>query len=370
MIAIIVGTNAELIKVMPILKELDKRGLDYTFIHTGQHNISKLIEIFDLKEPDIVMYKPPKLSSRFMVKTHKAIFWGMKGSLKLKFILQKIKPSYVLYHGDTLSTAMAAIASSQFLNKKKTWKNAHLEAGLRSHNLFEPFPEEISRRIADKFSDILFAVSEGTKKNLEEENLKGIIVNVGNTIVDSVRLALNMKKNIVFKPEEKEYAIISIHRHENIKSYERLKKIVEIIKHVNIKAYWALHDNTRRQLEKFGLMKEIRKKENIEIMRLIPYPNFIYLLSKCKYIITDGGSIQEESLVLKKPCIILRKYTERVEGLRTGINFLTGLNISLASSIIKTIEENAFKIPKYKNPYGEGGSAKKIIDYLVNEEEY
>lgn len=119
-----------------------------------------MVKDFGVKKPDEVLYRPPKLSSRFMVVTHKAIFWDIPLIFKIRNSLKKLKDlDYVFYHGDTMSTATASMASSEFLNLSKNWKNAHLEAGLRSDDLFEPFPEEISRRIADRFSDILFAVS-------------------------------------------------------------------------------------------------------------------------------------------------------------------------------------------------------------------
>ncbi|MEM7821758.1 MAG: UDP-N-acetylglucosamine 2-epimerase, partial [Candidatus Aenigmatarchaeota archaeon] len=311
MITFILGTKAELIKTMPVMKELEKRGIDYYFIHTGQHTIMDLVKDFEIKNPDMILYKPPELSSRFMVKTHKAIFWGLNGIPKILREIRKIGPSFVCYHGDTLSTTMASIASSRALNKNKKWKNAHLEAGLRSNNIFEPFPEEISRRIADRFSDILFAVSKGTVENLKKEKLRGRIIHVGNTIVDSALLSLKIANKKFGKLKEKSFCLINIHRHENIKTKKRLEKIIDIISNVNIPAYWPLHDNTKQQLIKFGLMKKIEKKKNIKISKLLPYLKFIRLLANCKYLITDGGSIQEESLTFRKPCILLRMKTER-----------------------------------------------------------
>jgi UDP-N-acetylglucosamine 2-epimerase (non-hydrolysing) len=365
MIAVILGTKAELIKTMPVMKELEKRGIDYYFIHTGQHTITDLVRDFDVKEPDVILYKPPKSSSMFMVKAHRAIFWDISLVFKIQNTLKKIMGlDYVFYHGDTMSTAAGAVASSKFLNLNRRWKSAHLEAGLRSNDIFEPFPEEISRIIADRFSDILFAVSKGAVKNLEKEKLKGEIVNVGNTIIDSIYTSLKLAKKKFGKLEEKNFCLINVHRHENIKSRSRLEKIVDIITNVNISAYWPLHDNTRQQLTKFGLMKKIQEKKNIKISKLISYLEFIRLLANCKYLITDGGSIQEESLVFKKPCILLRMRTERNEGLKTGINFLTRLDIDYTIDLIRKIESEKFKIPKYKNPYGNGKAAKKIVDFI------
>ena len=168
MIAIIIGTKAELIKCIPVMKELEKREIDYFFIHTGQHNINEIIRDFKLKKPDKVLYSPPKSSSKFMVKTHKAIFWFLPLIFKIRKILNEIKPSHVLYHGDTLSSAAAAMASSSFFGKKN-WKNAHLEAGLRSYD--RRMPEEINRIVADHVSDYLFAPTEKAKQNLLKEGV-------------------------------------------------------------------------------------------------------------------------------------------------------------------------------------------------------
>jgi len=368
MITFVLGTKAELIKMMPIMKELEKRGIDYYFIHTGQHSIFDLVKDFEIKEPDVILYRPPRLSSRFMVKTHKAISWALPLVYKIRSTIKKLNPDYVLYHGDTLTTSAAAIATSKLLNPFKKWKNAHLEAGLRSFDVFEPFPEEISRRIADKFSDILFAPSDLSVENLKKERLSGKIIKVGNTIVDSVLISLKLaKKRNLKKPKERRYVVVNIHRHENIKSKERMKKIVEIIKYVSLPIYWPIHDNTKQQLKKFKLWKELQK-QNIHFMPLIPYIEFLWLMKNATYLITDGGSIQEESLALKKPCILLRERIERQEGLKTGINFLTKIDVEYAKKIIERLESSQFKVPKFKNPYGDGKAAKRIIDQLIKNE--
>lgn len=355
-IAIILGTKAELIKTMPVMKELDKRKIKYWFIHTGQHSLGELLEDFSLKQPDFILYAPPKLSSRFMVKTHKAIFWGLALLPKITKLLRRLKPQYVLYHGDTLSAASAAIAS-----KLASCEGAHLEAGLRSSSIFEPFPEEISRLICDKFSSILFAVSSLTEKNLRRERRKGRIIQVGNTIMDSIRICKDLASRRLQKPRGK-YIVVNIHRHENIKSKERLSNIAEILSKVEENIIWPIHDNTKQQLIKFGLWERLQKG-NIEFSPLKTYIDFIWKLANCKYIITDGGSIQEESLALKKPCILLREKTERIEGLNTGLNFLTGLNPAIVRQTINKIQQSS-EFVTFINPYGTGDSAKKIVDLL------
>lgn len=366
-IAIVIGTKAELIKCMPVMLELQRRKKAYWFIHTGQHSLGKACENFGVKKPDFILSKEPDRSTKFWSKINKlSFFWFLMMNIKIRRLLKKINPRYVIYHGDTMSTAAASIASSKLMNPNKKWKNVHLEAGLRSGSLFEPFPEEISRHISDRFSDILLAVSNLCEDNLKKGEYKGQIIKIGNTVVDSSLIAYEKarKARKSKRKNTKDYALINIHRHENLNSKKRMEKIVEILKNIRIKAIWPLHANTAHFIEKYGLVHEIKSMKNIKITSLTDYDDFIYLIANCKYLVTDGGSIQEESLVFKKPCIILRKKTERQEGLNTGINFLTGLNIGKTKEIIKKIESNGLKIKKFRNPYGESGVSKKIVEIL------
>ena len=355
MIAIVLGTKAELIKTMPVMKELDERKIPYWFIHTGQHPLSDVLKDFGLKLPDFVLYEPPKLSSRFMVKLNKALLFWFVLIPKIWQLLMRLRPEYVIYHGDTLSAAAAAVAS-KFAGRR----GVHLEAGLRSGSIFEPFPEEISRIICDSFSSVLLAVSDLTEFNLKSGFYGGKIVKVGNTVVDSVRICLESPK---FHNLGKDFVLVSIHRYENIISKERLAKIVDIITSVKSNVIWPLHDNTRQQLVKFGLWRKLQRK-NMLIMQPRNYREFISLFSDAKYAVVDGGSIQEESLALKKPCILLRKRTERQEGLSTGLNFLTGLDLGRAKEAIQMAENGIF-VKNFENPYGDGHSAEKIADFLL-----
>jgi UDP-N-acetylglucosamine 2-epimerase len=364
-IGIVIGTKAELIKCMPIMLELQKQKKNYWFIHTGQHPLGNACETFGIKKPDFVLSKEPKRSTKFWSKINSnSIMWFLSMINKIRKLVGKIKPRYIVYHGDTMSTAAASIASSKLLNPFKDWKNVHLEAGLRSGSLFEPFPEEISRIISDRFSDILLAVSGLSEGNLRKYKNSKEIINVGNTIVDSALISYNKAKKMKLKLPGKNYALINIHRHENLNSKERMGKIVDILKGIKIKAIWPIHANTARAMEKYRLVSEIKNKRNIQLTSLIDYNDFIFFLANCKYLITDGGSIQEESLIFKKPCIILREVTERKEGLSTGINFLTNFDVAKTRRIIEEIEHNLHKARKFKNPYGEEGLSKKIVDIL------
>jgi len=361
-IAIVIGTKAELIKCMPIMLELQERNQDYWFIHTGQHPLEKTCGEFGIKKPDFVLSKEPKISTKFWSKINSnSITWCFKMIFEIKKVINVLKPTYVIYHGDTMSTAVASIASSNLINSKKSWKNVHLESGLRSGTLKEPFPEEISRRISDYFSDILLAVSNLTKENLiKSYGDKKKIIKIGNTIIDSSKITYEKVKK-KFKKEKEDYVLINIHRHEHLNNEESLKKIVEIINSIEVKGIFPLHDNTKSFLRKYNLFNKINKKK-ILITPLKEYDEFIFLLANCKYLIADGGSIQEESLVFNKPCLILRNVTERQEGLNTGINFLT-MNVQEAKEIIKNMEKG-IEIKQFKNPYGSVGVSKKIVEIL------
>jgi UDP-N-acetylglucosamine 2-epimerase (non-hydrolysing) len=367
-IAIVIGTKAELIKCMPIMLELQKQKKEYWFIHTGQHPFKDACKEFGIKNPDYILSEAPdsKKGTKFHSKISKSAFkWAWKNMFEIRKLLKKLNPKYVIFHGDTMNTAMAIGASSWVLNPFKEWKTVHLEAGLRSGSLKEPFPEEFTRQIVDKFSDVLLAVSDKSEKNLKKEInfAKGEIINVGNTGVDASLIAYDRAKK-KYKKLKYEYALINVHRFENLRSYERMKNIVEIIKKINVKAIWPIHETTKNTLKKYGLIKDLEKMENLEIVPLEGYFKFIFLLANCKYLLTDGGSIQEESLLFKKPCLILRKYTERQEGFSTGINFLTKLDVNKTKKIIEKIEHNEIKINKFKNPYGEKGLSKKIVEIL------
>lgn len=366
-IVIIIGTKAELIKCMPVMLELQKSGIDYIFIHTGQHPLGKSSEEFGVKRPDFILSPEPKISTKFWSKINKAsMFWSLAMVNKIRNKIKEIKPKYVIYHGDTMSTAAAAVATSNLLNPLKKWKNIHLETGLRSGSLFEPFPEEISRHICDRFSDILLAVSDLTEDNLRKERkffISGKVIKVGNTVVDSALITYESARKR-FKKEKRPYALINIHRHENLNSKARMEKIIRILGEIKINSIWPLHDNTKHHLEKYGLMKIISEMKNIRVTPLVDYFNFIFLMANCKYLVCDGGSIQEESLVFKKPCILLRKKTERQEGLSTGINFLTKLSYSYSKKLIDDIENDRIIVKDFKNPYGERGVSKKIVEIL------
>ena len=365
-IAIVIGTKAELIKCMPIMRELNKRNLDYWFIHTGQHPLSEMCKYFGVKEPDVILTKEPDIETKLKSKVDKnSIKWSWDIIWKIRKAVRTIKPEFVINHSDTISTVAASIGSSKILNPGKKWKSVHLEAGLRSGSFFEPFPEEISRRIAEICSDVFFAVSKKRYNFLKKRHPEKIVVHTGNSMIDATLEMIKEAKKMKFKKERGEYAIVNMHRYENLRSRERMKKIVNILKRLKIKTIWTLHHNTEKSLKRFGLFGEIKKNLNIKMMPLLPYyQEFLFKLSTAKFVITDGGGIQEECLVFKRPCIILRKRTEREEGLDTGLQFLSKLDVKKTIEVIRKMERGKINIKDYKNPYGEAGVSKKMVDFF------
>jgi UDP-N-acetylglucosamine 2-epimerase (non-hydrolysing) len=369
-IMIVIGTKAELIKCMPIMRKLEERGQDYWFVSTGQHPLKDAAIDFGVKQPDYILSEEPEISTKFWSKiNNNSIFWCFSMLPKIKRLVKNIQPRHVIYHGDTMSTAVAAMASSWPFNPfGKSWNNVHLEAGLRSGTLLAPFPEEISRQICDRFSDTLFAVSDFSEGHLKRARWKGIfgkIYNTGNTVVDAANIIFEgAKEKTKIRKLPKKFALINVHRHEHITREKEMRKIVDIIKSIRYDAIWPLHDNTRKYLEDYGMMRELESMKNLKIMPLVDYWTFMYLMGKCSYLVTDGGSIQEESLVFKKPCVILRHVTERQEGLSTNINFLTKLNVARTRKLIRRIENEGIDVEDFVNPYGGFGAAERVLEVL------
>ena len=340
-IAIVIGTTAEYIKMMPVFKEFEKRKIDIEFIHTGQHDLSELIKTFKTQQPSIIVN--PK--DGFKGDTGSAFGWAKTTTPMLKKILKENeKIEYVICHGDTMSTLIATIAGR--LAGKKI---VHVEAGLRSGNLFEPFPEEIVRRIVDSLSDVKFAVSNKTALRLKNE-----VYNVGNTSIDALNIALKTTK----KPKgfPKKYAVCTVHRHENIKSKKRMISILDLITRIPMPVYFAIHKNTLSKIEEYGLKDELINS-NVKIIDHKTYNEFVGILKYSSLILTDGGSMQEEAATLNIPCVILRMATEREELLERGDQVL--------SKFGKIGGFNFIKKKKLYNPYYNGGASKQIVDIMV-----
>jgi UDP-N-acetylglucosamine 2-epimerase len=316
MIHIFIGTKAQFIKMAPIMQKLNEKGIAYNFIDSGQHAgiTSGLIKQFGLRPPDVYLRK----KSGNIRTVPQALMWSIRtislplfNSEKSKKNIFNNQPGVCLIHGDTLSTLISLIYA-----KRCGLKVAHIESGLRSYHLLDPFPEEMVRLAAMRFSDILYSSSDWAYNNLSKMGYKNKTVNVGyNTGLDAVRYAVKkvLGKNRPHQP----YVVVTIHRLETIFSRTRLKAIVELIKKIALthKVLFVLHEPTRQQLAKFEMLTSLSQSPAVELLALLPYIEFIDLFAGAEFIVTDGGSIQEECYYLDKPCMVMRTKTERVEGL-------------------------------------------------------
>jgi UDP-N-acetylglucosamine 2-epimerase len=237
-----------------------------------------------------------------------------RATLTPKYTFRKIfgnQKGICLIHGDTLSTLIGL-----FYAKRCGLKVAHIEAGLRSYKTFDPFPEELIRLIAMHFSDLLFAPSKWAFENLYKMGLEAKTVNINtNTGLEAVQYAVKQNKGSNRPPAP--YIVVTIHRIETIFSKTRMVMIVDLIKQIQkkYKVICVLHEPTRQQLQKFNLFQAIKKQPGVEIMSLLPYIEFVDLIGGADFVVTDGGSVQEECYYLNKPCLIMRSKTERAEGL-------------------------------------------------------
>ncbi|MFC1824280.1 UDP-N-acetylglucosamine 2-epimerase [Thermodesulfobacteriota bacterium] len=308
MIYIVYGTKAQLIKMFPIIKELHKRDFPYHLIDTGQHAIltKEFRKKFGIREPDIHLGGRTKN----ITSVASALVWNLRIAKDILINRRKMfshSNGICLIHGDTISTLQGLI-----MGKLANMKIGHIEAGERTHHLLKPFPEELIRIIVDRFSDYAFSSSEISQQNLLNEKFRGEIIDLGqNTILDAVRIAVSQDGVDINVPST--YILVSIHRFETIQSKERLKIIVDALENIseNYEVVWGLHEPTRKQLNRFGLLRTLEENPKIYLRELWDYFSFIKAIKNATFLITDGGGPQEESWFLNVPCMLMRSETER-----------------------------------------------------------
>lgn len=315
MVNIILGTKAQLIKMAPVMLELKKRKVEYFFIHTGQHQetIEDILANFEIKEPDLIMWK-----DKDVISLRDLALWTPK--IVLKFIekeksLNRIMKGVTLVHGDTFSTLIGAIAGKMY--KKRV---AHVEAGLRSFDIFNPFPEEITRLLVSRLSDIYFAPGPWALYNLRKYKGEKYDTKM-NTLFDSLRTCVKKFDEIDVDIPSGEYAVVSIHRAENINSKRQLRLIISLLNEISttIPLIIVAHLPTFHALNRFALLDELEKNDRIEVRSRYDYFRFVKLIYHSEFMITDGGSNQEECYYLSKPCLLFRYRTERREGLEENV---------------------------------------------------
>lgn len=360
-IAVIIGTRPEIIKMAPVIDEIEKRNLEHILIHTGQHYDHEMSDQFFL---DLELRKPDYNIGVGSGSHGKQTATMIKG---IEEVLLSEKPDIVLVQGDTNAVLSGAIVAS-----KLHIPVGHVEAGLRSYD--KSMPEEINREVADVCSKLYFVPTEESAINLLFDGIspKDIFI-TGNTVVDACIRNLEIAKK-TSEIESKsdlgdDILTLTMHRAENVDNKERLQNIVDALMELNdLSVVFPAHPRTVKNLEKFGLLEKVRKAEHINLIKPIGYLDFLLLLSKSKFVMTDSGGIQEEAVTLDVPCITLRYNTERPETVKVGGNILVGSQKDKITDTVKELLSNSDLyngMKKAENPYGEGNSSKQILDAIL-----
>ena len=361
------GTRPEAIKMAPLVKTF---CLDSNFTVkvgvTAQHRemLDQVLDFFKIDvDYDLNIMKPNQ-------SLHE-----LTSSLILKItedILNKEDFDYVFVQGDTTTVLAGALAS--FYKKIKV---IHIEAGLRSHDIYSPFPEEMNRILTSKIAYIHFCPTQTAADNLDREDLKNNVFVVGNTVIDALLLGLDEIKNssesnLINKYSNidfnKKIILVTCHRRENFgKPFEEIcEALLEISDSYKetIQIVYPVHLNPN--IMKIAYEKLTR--ENIKLISPLDYPDLIWMMNRSNIILTDSGGIQEEAPSLGKPVLVLRNITERMEGVDAGTAILVGSNkekIVAETSMLLTDDSYYSKISKAINPYGDGTTSEKIKEIIL-----
>lgn len=360
------GTRPEAIKMAPLIHEFSNdKNYSVKVGVTAQHRemLDQVIDFFEIKiDYDLNIMKPNQslheLSANLILRITNEIL------LKEKFDL-------VFVQGDTSTVLMGAISS--FYQKIPV---VHIEAGLRSADLYSPFPEEMNRVLTSRISKFHFCPTDNSLQNLKKEGIYENVFVVGNTVIDALLLGLekiNLKKETEFEEKykfidfEKKVLLVTCHRRENFgKPLENIcDSILEIANNYkdNVEIVFPVHLNPN--------VKEIVYKKliesNIKLIAPLDYPDLIWMMNKSNIILTDSGGIQEEAPSLGKPVLVLREVTERMEGVNSGTAVLVGSDKDkIIFETTKLLENEIYysKIATSSNPYGNGNTSAKIKEIL------
>lgn len=381
-IMLVFGTRPEAIKMCPLVKELQKRDKDFRTIVcvTGQHRemLDQVLNIFDVK-PDIdlnIMKQGQDLTDVTV-----RILNGMRD------VFKECRPDVVLVHGDTTTSTAAALAA--FYAQIPV---GHVEAGLRTHNIYSPWPEEMNRQITGRIATYNFSPTPLSEKNLLEEKAHGNIYVTGNTVIDALHMVVDKLKSddTLAKKQDhvlldagydvtrlangKKLVLITGHRRENfgdgfIRMVTAMKDLSEKYTDVDFVYPMHLNPNVRKPIhEVFG---EDLTRPNFFFIEPLQYLEFVHLMSKANIVLTDSGGIQEEAPGLGKPVLVMRDTTERPEALASGTVHLVGTDYEKIVDEVSTLldDKEAYrKMSQAVNPYGDGKACERIARILNDEE--
>jgi UDP-N-acetylglucosamine 2-epimerase (non-hydrolysing) len=311
-----IGTEAEFIKLFPVMIELEKRNIDYRIVSSGQNDIQKSALFSALKHNgcDLVLSDTSKMEKN----AGSLLCWFLKTArLSKRVVTDWMKKSgasgaMLIVHGDTVSTLMGA-----WLGWKLRLMPVHIEAGLRSFDYLNPFPEEISRVLVSRFARLHFAPGAEACGNIRKKNDR-IVDTRGNTLIDALAISRNFQSDAArSNVPEGRYFVFVVHRQENIAKKAILERFIEemILAAEKVPCVYILHEPTKAALVRFDLLKKIEACDTVHIVGRMEYFPFMQLLDRAIYVVTDGGSNQEELSYMGKPCLLLRQKTERKDGL-------------------------------------------------------
>jgi len=355
-ISIILGTRPEIIKMSPIIRACEKRHIDFFILHTGQHYSYEMDKIF-FEELGL-----PK--ARYNLDTGSGLHAEQTGKImtRVETILIEEEPDIILVEGDTNTVLASALAAT-----KLGIKVGHVEAGLRSFD--RNMPEEINRVLTDHISDYLFAPTEIARQNLQTEGIaEDKIFVTGNTIVDAVYQNIEIAKNKA-KVCEKSwfkkggYFLITAHRQDNVDFRDRLGGIVKglelLYNEFLIPIIFPMHPRTLKKMKEFSLsLKDVIPTDPVSFL------DFLLLEGYAKLVLTDSGGVQEETCILKVPCVTLRDNTERPETIEVGSNMLVGTR---PNNMVNGVNLMVEKERNWKNPFGDGNAGMRVIEILKKE---
>lgn len=378
-VMLVFGTRPEAIKMCPLVKEFQKHndGFETIVCVTGQHRemLDQVLNIFEVK-PDYDLNIMKQGQDLYDVTAR--VLTGMRD------VFKECKPDVVLVHGDTTTSTAAALAA--FYQQIPV---GHVEAGLRTHNIYSPWPEEMNRQITGRIATYNFSPTPLSESNLKEEKAQGNIYVTGNTVIDALHMVVNKLKNdeTLAKEQEailkqagydvnrladgKKLVLITGHRRENfgegfIHMVTAIKDLKSKYPDVDFVYPMHLNPNVRKPIhEVFG--EDLSNLGNMFFIEPLQYLEFVYLMEKATIVLTDSGGIQEEAPGLGKPVLVMRDTTERPEALASGTVHLVGTDYQKIMDEVSTLleDEQAYeKMSKAVNPYGDGKACERIVKSL------
>ena len=367
---IIFGTRPEAIKMAPLVKAFQNTSAQFNtrICVTAQHRemLDQVLDFFEMSpDYDLDLMKPGQTLFSLTASIIEA----------LRPVMEEFKPDYVFVHGDTTTSMVASLAA--FYSGAKV---CHVEAGLRTHNKWSPFPEEMNRKLTGSLADFHFSPTTTSRGNLLRENVpESTILVTGNTVIDALHFSSEKitesdysDDEIVMMEQEldfdKRIILVTGHRRENhgqgfINICKALRTIAERNKDVEI--VYPVHFNPNVQEPVYRLLQDV---PNIQLIDPLAYPAFVWLMNKSYLIITDSGGVQEEAPSLGKPVLVMRDTTERPEAVEAGTVLLVGTS---KDKIIKETQELLDNETTYRemsarhNPYGDGLASKRIVEFIT-----